>query len=326
VTDKTSLGDRMKTYEEVTRAVLPRRTYTIIRVDGRAFHTLLRHADKPFDRRVADAMEAVAVALCTEASGAVLAYQQSDEVSVLLSDFGDVHSEPWFGGVVQKVASVSASIATVAFAAEYSVAGVLGQFDARVFTIPSAVEVANYFTWRQRDALRNAISMAAQAHFSHRQLQGVDSGGMQEMLWSQKGVNFNDYPDRHKRGSVITRVSEPGTAAFTDRRTGGEQVIDVTRHHWRASAAPRFSASGDDLMNAWLATAIPPLPALTAVAEVVEFSLVRDALEALCRQRGLSLDSEAAPGFPARNYELADRLGIGEVFGLKPADPLALPP
>lgn len=264
MTDKTALGDRMKEYEAVTRAMLPRRAYAIIRVDGRAFHTLLRNAVKPFDAAVSDAMEEVAIALCQEASGVVLAYAQSDEVSVLLTDFASEHSQPWFGGGVQKIASVSAAIATAMWNDTWSLLSDdppsvrLATFDARVFTITTAPEVANYFVWRQRDATRNSISMAAQAHFPHRELQGKDGNEMQEMLWSHRGVNWNDYPARWKRGSVITRAAEPGTVTYTDKRTQEEKTAEVTRNRWKASGAPHFTAEP----GSWLAGMIPPLPAL----------------------------------------------------------------
>ncbi|GAA2820440.1 hypothetical protein GCM10020220_005930 [Nonomuraea rubra] len=112
MSDKTGLGDRMKGYEAVTRTLLPRRTYAVVRVDGRAFHRYLRHAARPFDDAVMRAMDAVAEALCAEMSGSVFAFTQSDECSVLLTDFDSAGTQPWFGGVVQKVVSVAASTAT----------------------------------------------------------------------------------------------------------------------------------------------------------------------------------------------------------------------
>jgi hypothetical protein len=52
------------------------------------------------------------------------------------------------------------------------------------------------------------------------------------------------------------------------------------------------------------------------VAGDVADGLLRDVLEALCERDGISLESAVEPGTPARNYELALRLGIGRVFGL----------
>ncbi|GIE75179.1 hypothetical protein Aph02nite_11290 [Actinoplanes philippinensis] len=106
------------------------------------------------------------------------------------------------------------------------------------------MDVANYFVWRQRDAVRNSIAMAAQAHFPHRRLQGVHSGGMQELLWSEAGVNWNDYPAGVKRGRVVTKVSGERAVTYTDRRTGVTQTTTALRSWWEVGDAPHFTAEG----------------------------------------------------------------------------------
>jgi tRNA(His) guanylyltransferase len=261
MSDSTGLGDRMKAYEAATRFVLPRRTLSILRVDGRSFHQYLRDAERPFDLVFMNQMDAVAADLCQEISGAVFAYSQSDEISVLVADFGSVHAEPWFGGGVQKIASVAASVATASLNrarwSDYS-SFRLAMFDARVFTIPDPVEVANYFLWRQRDAVRNSVSMAAQAHFPHRRLQGLSGGQMQELLWREKGVNWNDYPDAAKRGRVCVRVTAPAAVTYTDKRDQQEHTTTAVRSRWVSSAAPNFKAEP----GSFLAEMIPSLPSL----------------------------------------------------------------
>jgi len=260
--DATALGDRMKRHEAAARIVLPRRTYTIVRADMRAAHAYLRYAKRPFDADFMTAMDATAAGLCAEMSGAAVAFTQSDEISVLLADFGSVHSEPWFGGVAQKMASIAAGVATAAFAvtkfALHAGCPRFPAFDARVFTIPDPVEAANYFVWRQRDCVRNSVSMAAQAHFSHKRLHGLNGGQMQELLWSEKGVNWNDYPDGAKRGRVCHRVSAEETVTYTDKRSGEERTVDAMRSRWVTEAAPHFTAAP----GSFLAEAIPPLPSL----------------------------------------------------------------
>lgn len=198
-----SLGDRMKSYEQVTRTVLLPHSYTVLRVDGRAFHSYLRHALRPFDSDFQADMIVVAQKLCKEISGAEFAYGQSDEISVLVSDI-QPQSQAWFGGVVQKQAS------------------------------------GNYFLWRQRDAVRNSISMAAQAKFSTRELHGKSSGEMQEMLWAQHGINWNNYADTHKRGYVVTRYVKEGEVTYVDKRTGEQQTTVAMRSTWEAGPAPHF--------------------------------------------------------------------------------------
>jgi tRNA(His) guanylyltransferase len=267
VSGSSAIADRMKAYEAVTRHLLPRRTYAVIRVDGRGFSAYLRRAERPFDSAFMEAMDATAAALCKEMSGAVFAYVQSDEVSVLLADFGSVHAEPWFGGIVQKMASLAASTATAEFnyrtalaAGSLDVPNYRATFDARVFTVPDPVEVANYYVWRQRDATRNSVSMAAQAHFSHKRLHGLNGAQMQELLWQEKGVNWNDYPDGAKRGRVCQRVTAEEPVTYTDKRTGQEVTTDAVRSRWEVTAAPRFSAA----LGTFLAEVIPALPSLTA--------------------------------------------------------------
>lgn len=253
----------MKGYEAATRLVLPGRTYTIIRVDGRSFHGYLRRAEKPFDLGFMADMDQVAEALCKEISGSVFAYAQSDEISVLLADFGSVHTEPWFGGTVQKMASIAAAVATAHLNriryVDNALMG-LATFDGRVFTIPSAVEVANYFLWRQRDAVRNSVSMAAQAQFSHTSLHGLNGDQMQERLFREKGINWNDYPDGCKRGRVCQRVTGEEDITYTDKRSGGQVTTRAVRSRWASTPAPHFSASPDS----FLAEVIPPLPGLRA--------------------------------------------------------------
>lgn len=259
--DKTALGDRMKAYEHVNRYMLPRRTYSLVRVDGRGFSRFLKDAQRPFDDHVIESMNQVAQALCKEMSGAVFAFTQSDECSVLLTDFGSTGTQPWFDGVIQKIVSIAASTATIAFNEAYGRphGGKRAMFDARVFTIPDPVEVANCFLWRQRDCVRNSISMAAQAHFSHKRLHGVNTDQMQELLWSEKGVNWNDYPAGAKRGRVTVRRTGERDVVYTDRRTQQECSTVALRSWWETQDAPHFTANPGD----FLADSIPPLPSLT---------------------------------------------------------------
>jgi tRNA(His) 5'-end guanylyltransferase len=154
MSDTSALGDRMKRHEAAHRAVLPRRTYTVLRVDGRSFHNYLRGAAKPFDEQFMADMDAVAEALCSEITGSVFAYTQSDEVSILATDFATEQTEPWFGGVVAKQLSAAASLATAVLNERRP--GRRALFDARVFTLSDPVEVANYFLWRQRRASATA--------------------------------------------------------------------------------------------------------------------------------------------------------------------------
>lgn len=108
-----SLGDRMKKqYEDRSRIYLQRRTYTIIRIDGKAFHTYTQGLERPFDSKFCRDMDKTAEFLCRNIQGAQFAFVQSDEISILLTDFETIATEAWFDANLQKMCSVSASLAT----------------------------------------------------------------------------------------------------------------------------------------------------------------------------------------------------------------------
>jgi tRNA(His) 5'-end guanylyltransferase len=197
---KLSLGDRMKRYEAASRLALPIRMPIIVRVDGKAFHTLMAKCEKPFDGWVENAMDEAARALCKEAQGAQLAYVQSDEVSVLIHGYRSHDSQAWFDGDLLKIVSVSAAAATAAFSGAFNRRGL---FDSRAFVLPES-DVCNYFLWRQQDATRNSINSMAQSMFSPRELHGKNTSECQEMMF-QKGVNWNDLPTDRKRGRCAVR-------------------------------------------------------------------------------------------------------------------------
>ena len=187
----------MKRYEVTSNTLLSRRIPVILRVDGKAFHTFTRHFERPFDREFYRLMQATALFLVKEIQGAQLAYGQSDEISILITDYAKLNTEAWFGYKVQKMASVAASMATYAFNELYEGPG-LPLFDARVFNLPQA-EVTNYFVWRQKDATRNSLNSLAREHFSHQDLQGEHLDNIHDRL-HDIGINWNDLPTMYKRG------------------------------------------------------------------------------------------------------------------------------
>ena len=221
--DKTSLGNRMKQYEAVPKNYLCRRMPVIIRLDGKAFHTFTRGFDKPFDDVIEQAMKKTMIELCMNIQGCVFGYTQSDEITLVLVDYKKLTSSAWFDYEVQKMCSIAASMATMAFNKAFSfnlftVAGLDNDllevyrkaaekgamFDARCFNVPKE-EVTNFVYWRQLDATRNSIQMVGQANFSQKQLQGKTCNAIQDMLFTEKGINWNDYPTYMKRGSACIK-------------------------------------------------------------------------------------------------------------------------
>lgn len=233
------LGIRMKTfYEQIPKTKLMRRTPVAIRIDGKAFHTFTRGFRKPFDLVLVRAMQRTMQYLCENIQGCVLGYTQSDEITLILVDYKHLNSDAWFDYEVQKMCSISASMATMAFNKFFpeEVSTWFGEqfvpisedvaqlynlycekaekgamFDSRCFNIPRE-EVTNLIYWRQLDATRNSIQMVGQANFSHKELQNKSCNDIQNMLLEQKDINWNNYATYLKRGSCCIKnysVCEP---------------------------------------------------------------------------------------------------------------------
>lgn len=246
---KDDFGDRIKSnYEDRSRFYLPRRTFTILRIDGKAFHSYTKDCERPFDAGLTADMNATAVTLCEKISGAQLGFVQSDEISVLLTDFATPATEAWFDNNLQKIVSVSASIATVAFNKtrmlrisknspdDYNWAN----FDSRAFSIADRQEVINYFIWRQADAMRNSVSMVARSGFSHKELDGKSVKDMKQMLLD-KGVDWNKINDGFKHGRTIVKRNVSKDVIYFNKRTQKEERLEgVSRSEWCIEDAPFF--------------------------------------------------------------------------------------
>ena len=257
-----NLGNRMKEYENISRYYLTKKTPVIIRIDGKTFHSFTKGFKRPFDDILITSMQGTAKYLCENIMGCKLAYTQSDEISLLLVDYERNESEPWFGNNLQKMCSVAASMATMAFNKAFYTAithwmkdnGLSSfnyfnedkdeellklhntywnashkgaMFDARVFIMPKE-EVCNYFIWREQDASRNSIQMVTQSLFSHKELQNKNCNELQELMLQEKGVNWNDFANVYKRGSCIIKETYNITTDNLNA-TKNEQII---RNRW----------------------------------------------------------------------------------------------
>ena len=231
-----SLGIRMKGYEFISRLFLMKRNPVIIRVDGKAFHTFTKGMNKPFDQPLIETMQETALELCKNIQGVKLAYTQSDEISLVLTDYDKIDTQGWFNYNLQKMCSISASMTTLYFnnifnkkfydihvetnkrfldgeitveeledaIRIYGSKRYKALFDSRAFSIPKN-EVVNYFIWRQQDATRNSIQMVGQANFSHKELQKKNCSQIQNMLLTQKDINWNNIATPLKRGSCVIK-------------------------------------------------------------------------------------------------------------------------
>ena len=223
--DGLDIGNRMKKYEGVTEFMLPRRIPAILRIDGRAFHTVTRRQfGKNWNKEFVERMIEVAGVVQNEIQGCKLCYSQSDEISFLITDYRTIKTGGWFDYDIRKMISISASLASAVFS---RLSGIDVCFDSRVFSIPQD-DVCNYFIWRQVDATRNAIQMAGREHFSHKQLHQVNCNQIQEKLFKEKGINFNDYPVIRKRGfCIIDDNLDCDIPIFTKDRNYIEQFVDI---------------------------------------------------------------------------------------------------
>ena len=247
---RDDLCTRMKTfYENIPKTRLMRRVPVAIRLDGKAFHTFTRGFQKPFDFVLMDTIQRTMKYLCENIQGCVFGYTQSDEITLILVDYQKFTSSAWFDYEVQKICSISASMATMAFnrffaqevdkwgveifglewyeggtndpevanSPEWKLAEIYSKaidkgamFDARCFNIPKE-EVTNLIYWRQLDATRNSIQMVGQAHFSHNELQDKTCNMIQDMLMTKYGINWNDFTTPCKRGTACIRAGKKVT-------------------------------------------------------------------------------------------------------------------
>ena len=252
--DTSDLANRMKEYEKRNQYYLQKRTPVAIRIDGRSFHTFTKGFQRPFDIILMTAMQETAKYMCENMGNAKFAYVQSDEITIILTDYDTLETDCWFNYRTDKLCSISASMATMAFnkyfeenvtneVLEYKMVPHCveiqqeikeyhntliaaldkgAMFDARCFNIPKE-EVTNLIYWRQLDASRNSIQMVGQANFSHNELQNKSCNDIQDMLMLQKNINWNDFPTYQKRGSCIVKSDEKET--ITEDNIGTKMTI-----------------------------------------------------------------------------------------------------
>ena len=266
------LGDRMKNYEARNQYWLQTRTPVIIRVDMRAGHTFTKDFQRPFDEVFGNSMVRTMEYCAANIGNCVFAYCQSDEITFVLSDYRKLNTDAWFSYRTDKLCSIAASMATMAFnkffeqewqkawpldkvsqnpdlVTRYYDASEKGaMFDARCFNIPKE-EVANLIYWRQLDATRNSIQMVGQANFSHKELHGKSCNEIQDMLMTQKGINWNDFPTYQKRGSCCVKSTTTVTYATQDE-DGNVVTGSAERPRWYIDKnIPIFKTDGREYID-----------------------------------------------------------------------------
>jgi tRNA(His) 5'-end guanylyltransferase len=245
-------GDRFKDAERSARTHLNPKSYGILRLDGRAFHTYCRGLERPADTVFMGHMDEVAATLVRELTGARLAYVQSDELSVVFSTWRDpedgerkANTQQMFGGQIQKLVSISAALAstTMNVLRLGSHTDRIALFDARAFSLPTWDDTVDYLAWRQHDARKNSVSMAASSVFTSRELHGVNTEGRLEML-KARGIAEDATPLGFRRGRVVVREQVPDTTTFVHGRTQQTMTVDYLRTVTVARPAPLFMEDG----------------------------------------------------------------------------------
>lgn len=255
--NKTTLGDRMKNnYEVRTRQYLTRRTPTIIRLDGQAFHTYTKGLNRPFDEGLMEDMVETTKYLCQNIQGVKCGYTQSDEITLLLTDYDTFETQAWFDYQVQKIVSISASMASAKFnqlrqdrfatqKGGFMRPPGLAHFDSRVFQIPEFEEVVNCFIWRQRDAIKNSISMLAQSLYSPKQLFKKNDTQQLDMC-NDKGQNWFDLPLDKQRGSFIIKQEVHLETPYVSEDL---KQHSYTRNRWESVPTPLFGEDRDSILT-----------------------------------------------------------------------------
>lgn len=244
--------ERMKGYEKSSSNYLVKKVPVIIRLDGRAFKTLTKDLHKPYDEVMLSCMQDTMKYLCENIQGCVFGYTQSDEITLVLTDYENLDSCAWFDYNAQKLASVSASMATYAFIMAFiksicyfndkdtSYAEILSStirknisFDARAFNVPKE-DVINNIIWRQQDCINNSIISIGRTYYSHEEIVGKTQKHILHML-EDKYVYWKDYSNAIKYGvccykngkktedGYLRRVFEDGSFIYKNNWVGKEK-------------------------------------------------------------------------------------------------------
>lgn len=209
--DFGKLGDIQKDFEasEAARAIMPG-IPVLARLDGRGFHNFVKGLKRPFDERLSLCMKETTQHLLDKCNAKV-AYTQSDEITLCWPNPEDEGTKLFFGGKFQKLCSVIAAMCSVRFnkCVELCLPDSYGEkeplFDCRVWQVPNLKVAADNFLWREMDARKNSVSMAASTYLSHSELLGKSTKERITMLES-KSIDWAAYPEFFKKGTYYRRT------------------------------------------------------------------------------------------------------------------------
>ena len=230
-----SLEDKCLYYRGLTDYRLQGNNDIIVMLDGKNFSTLIKNNfKKPFDDDFINMMNKTAKFLCNNVQGVKFAYVQSDEISLLITDYDTPDTDTPFGGRLCKLQSILAALATSEFNRWFirnkifnkdNWSGIgfadldqelcdmkMAQFDCKAWTVPNQNDAYAWFLYRQLDCIKNSKQQTAQTYLPHKDLLNHSADEQIEMLFNRKGINWNTFIPDYRLGRFVYKVETVGIA------------------------------------------------------------------------------------------------------------------
>ncbi|MBQ3414843.1 MAG: tRNA(His) guanylyltransferase Thg1 family protein [Clostridia bacterium] len=225
-----NLEDKCQYYRGLTDYKVCGNNNILVMLDGKNFSTLIKNNfKKPFDDEFINMMNRTAQFLCNNVQGVKFAYVQSDEISLLITDYDTPETDTPFGGRICKLQSILASLATSEFNRWFTIWNLnkcydnvnvgefiskmkMAQFDCKVWTVPNQNDAYAWFLYRQLDCIKNSKQQTAQTYLPHKQLLNHDADEQIEMTLNEKGINWNKFEDKYKYGRFVYKIETTGVA------------------------------------------------------------------------------------------------------------------
>lgn len=218
-----NLEDKCQYYRSLTDYRLLPNSNILVMLDGKNFSKLVKNNfEKPFDDCFIRMMNETAKFLCENVQGCKFAYVQSDEISLLITDYDTPETDMLFGGRLCKIQSILASLATSEFNRWFTIWNLnkcydnvsvgefiskmkMAQFDCKAWVVPNVNDVFSYFLYRQLDCIKNSKQQTAQTYIPHKELLGKNADEQIAMCIDRCIVDWNMFEDKYKYGRFIAK-------------------------------------------------------------------------------------------------------------------------
>lgn len=252
-----NLEDKCQYYRSLTDYRICGNNNILVMLDGKNFSTLIKNNfKKPFDDEFIDMMDKTALFLCNSVQGVKFAYTQSDEISLLITDYDTPETDTPFGGRICKLQSILASLATSEFNRWFIINNLtkaggemspitdisnmkLCQFDCKVWTVPNQNDAIAWFLYRQLDCIKNSKQQTAQTYIPHKELLNHDADEQIKMLNDSGIADWNMFDDKYKYGRFVYKIETTGVA-----KDNKGNDIEYTRNKF--TTVPAFVLSTEE--------------------------------------------------------------------------------